>query len=816
MKGAKFFVELSGGLNLTDLGIDVSVKMTAVPLGPDGKPLTSENPCQPTSVFSVTSPKNIVCANQKYGWAIIANIASDAGAKKSMLGIDSVGTMAYTTMPATVVLNGIQTEIPAKTFMFGVTMTLTDAMRKVLPGVDKLNGMLVYTSSTKAWSVTVALATGWTTKIGAVTLNFLSTTVGVKGVGSVPEALELTEIGSISFANKDGSTTEIRATLGFRVQTSGSVSVGITVTGTAGQPVWPNMFGYKGFDLMTMSMSVGISGTLPELGLVGTVRLPANMLSALGGQAAVKITVGVNLSLSNPCAAFDIVAEDGVSNVVDIASGTLTAKRIMIVVAPFGCTIGAGLAAVVYPEGASVNFSGSFMGVSVAARLSTITVGTAVTISGAIAVSAIKMGELSLDASTIEVTFSTAAGAQQYFKFSGGASLLGARTSILAETRYINGTAAGSVTATVSLSNLTVGGFGLKDVWVRFNLNSANPLAFEHAFGAKFPILPGVMISATGKITPTQMYLTVDNSINWGSFAVVSKGTVYFSIANYSATFAASVNVGMRILDQDLSAVLSISADANGAHYSAEYSLSFAPLGTVKLTLFADCVWAGFPNGAVIGGRIAGRFDFGVLSGSFTGSASLGSNASGKPTLLVDFTVTATLGITWVANVSATVRFYNCSTNCTRYVTPVLQLRASTTWLGNTVDTGWQSVSLDGTFSISASSSFSSTSGIVYGCSSCSDPGSAGLLRWQASFSGSASFNFTQRGFSVSTSAKAQINESASKGTCTKWWGAKGAEICTETDYSWGSFDKKVDVDISIDMSSASLKSSWLGKAFSA
>jgi len=818
LKGARFFVELSGGLNLADLGIDISVKMTLVPLGADGKAMTAENPCK-----SAETARTAICKNMKYGWAVIANIASDAGAKKSMLGIDGVSTMAYTTMPATVVLNGIEKEITENTFMFGVTMTLTDSMRKVLPGVDKLNGVLTFKPSTREWSVTVSLATGWQTKIGAVSLDFLSTTVSVAGVGLIAKALELNQVGSISFANKDGSSTSIRATLGLRIQTSGSVSVGITVTGNYGEPVWANMFGYKGFDLMTMSMSVGIGGVLPELGLAGTVRLPADMISALGGKAAVKMTVAVNLSQTNPCAAFDVEAVDGVSNVVDIANGSLTAKKVMIVVAPFGCTIGAGVSAVVYPEGASVSFAGSFMKLTVAARFSIIWVGTTLTISGAISVGAITMGELKLDASTIEVTLSTGFASLQYFKFSGGATLLGTKSSVLAEASYYLGTPFGSVSATVSIANMTIGGFGLKDVYVRFDLSSTNPLNFSLDFGAKIPILPGVMLSAAGKISLTQIYVLVDSTINWGSFSVVAKGTVYLGNSNGSTTFSASVTLGLSILDQNLSASLVIATDEKGAHYSAEYSLNFAPFGRVKLTFYSDCVWAGFPNGAITGARIEGRFTFGVLSGSFTGSATLGSNASGKPTLLVDFTVTATLGISWAANVSATVRFYNCNATCKSYVTPVLQLKASTTWMGKTVDTGWQSISLDGTFSISSSSSFSRTSGTVYGCdtsdrgSNCdSDPKSAGLLRWQASFSGSASFTFTQSGFSVSTSAKAQIDESASKSSCTKWGGAKGAEICLEYDYSWGSFVKKVDVDISIDTSSAALKALWGDRTFSA
>jgi hypothetical protein len=358
---------------------------------------------------------------------------------------------------------------------------------------------------------------------------------------------------------------------------------------------------------------------------------------------------------------------------------------------------------------------------------------------------------------------------------------------------------------------MTVGGFGLEDIYVTFNLNSTNPQSFELGFGAKIPLLPGVMIQAAGKITPTQVYVSVSSTINWGSFAVLAEGTVYLGAANGSTTFTASVIISATILDQSLRASLVISTDASGAHYSVEYFVPFIPFGIVKLSLFADCDWAGFPGAAIIGARISGYVNLGVASGSFVGMASLGSDGDGKPTLLVDITATVTLGITWVANVAATVHFTNCQSRCTRYATPIFQLRASTTWLGNTVDTGWQTVSLDGTFSISTSSSFSRYSGVVYGCASCSDPGSAGLLRWQAWFSGSASFNFTERGLTVTTTAKAEVQESASKGTCTK---RDSVGTCWGWDYSWGSFVKKIDVDISIN--SDSLRSSWLGKAFSA
>jgi hypothetical protein len=720
-------------------------------------------------------------------------------------------------MDATVVLDGITENALANSFMLGATMTLTDDMKKVLPGVDTLKAVIVYKPVTFEWKVSVKLSTGWKTKIGAVTLDFLRTEISVSGTAAVPQALTLLEYGTVTIANKDGSTTVIQASLGLTIEPTGVV-IAITALGLAGQPVWPNMFGYKGFNLMSMSLNVGYVGGFPELGLGGTVELPASMMKVLGGDASTTITVAANLSAANPCIAVDVAATDGVSNVLNIASGTITASKVAFAIAPFGCTIGAGDFAMTYPQGVSFAFSGSFMKLRVAASFSIITSDLWFTISGSISVGAITLGSLVLDSTLIEISLGSDPASAQTFKFSGGATMFGTKLSVSAAANWLLDRPYGDVTATVSVSRMTIGGFGLQDVYATFSLSSTNPQNFEIGFGAKIPILPGVMIAATGKITPTQVYVNVNATINWGSFAVVARGNVYLGAANGSTIYTASLTVGLRILDQDLSASLVISTDVDGAHYSVEYALGFAPFGTVKLTLYADCSWAGFPNAAVMGGRIAGRFNFGVLSGSFTGSASLGSNASGTPTLLVDFTVTATLGITWVANVSATVRFYNCSSNCTRFATPVLQLRASTTWLGNTVDTGWQTISGDGSFSITASSSFSRSSGIVYGCVRCSDPGSADLLRWQASFSGSASFRFSSSGgLSVTTSASAEIQQSKSKGTCTKWVDTVlFGKVCDKYDYSWGSFTKLANMNINIDLNSGSLKGQYAGKDYSA
>jgi hypothetical protein len=100
----------------------------------------------------------------------------------------------------------------------------------------------------------------------------------------------------------------------------------------------------------------------------------------------------------------------------------------------------------------------------------------------------------------------------------------------------------------------------------------------------------------------------------------------------------------------------------------------------------------------------------------------------------------------------------------------------------------------------------------------CENPGSAGLLRWQAYFKGSASFTFSSSGkLSTSISASAEIQQSASKGTCTKWTDTVVfGKVCDKTDYSWGSFTKLIGVGISIDSGSGDLRASSANRDYSA
>jgi len=797
VENAGSILTISGGLSVTSLGLDIRV-----------------------TVLNVRSATG--AADGVSGWAVVATVSVDkAGSLRDAIHASGSLTVALLTLPGTVTLGGVQVEVPnTPTILIGASVDLDASVQKVLNGVQSLAGIVAYSPATGQFTVSLAMTTGWKTKVGSVTLTFMSTSIKMKGSlgsgGAVKlDSLEVVEVGSVSMPN-GGSSISISASLGGRIDFSvgTAFTVGITLTpGTGADAVWPNMFAMKGFDLLAASFSVGFANGYPSLGISGTVRLPANMTKIMGGSAAAVVTVSANLSLSEFCIAIDVAAEDGVSNVVNIGNGALTASHVAFTFAPAGCTIGVGEQAATYPAGNLFSFTGSIMKTAVSVQISITYVGASVTLSGTATVGAITLGELKLDATTIELTLTDAPGGTEHFKFSGGATLFGVKLSVSASADYTLGTISGAVSVTASLSRMTVGGFGLEDVYLRFNLSTTSPQDFLIEFGAKVPLLPGVLVSGSGRISPTQVYVTVDNSIKWGTFSVTAKGTVYLGASNGSTTFSASVTMGISLLDQSLSGSLQISTDANGAHFSVTFpSLSYAPLGLVVFSLYADCTWSNFPGGAVIGGRISGGMNLGVISGSFSGAASFGTTSDGKPIFLVNVTLDVSLGISWIAEVSAKIQFTNCNSSCSSYASPVLKLWASTTWQGNTIDTGWNTISLDGTFSISASASFEKWSGIAYGCSKCEDPGSAGLLRWQAYFKGSASFTFSSAGsLSTNISASAEIQQGASKGTCTH----KTIGICDKTDYSWGSFTKLIGVSIKID-SDGRLKSSYAGRDYGA
>jgi titin len=805
MDKAQLIIVMSGGLALTDFGLSFQVEATVFPLGSDFKPLTAKNALAPG-------------VPAMWGWAIAGTVSSEqAKNAKSFIPASLAGSFAFTTNEAKAIMNGDTVTLPERSVFFGVTMTLSNGMKQVIKGVDSLNGYVWYSISTGEWELKISLSSGWVAKVGKVELNFVTTSIVAAGVGVNVKTFGITEEGTVKFPNNDGSMITIRAGLGVSLLNMSSIVFGITLSpATPDGAIWPNMFGYKGFNLVTGSLSVGfdmISG-FPILGLMGTVEFPASVTKILGGTAPVTVTLAGNMSTQNPCAYISVEASDGVSNVVNIANGVITASKFQMGLAPDGCTIGAGEQAFVMAAGASLSVAGSIMGVPIKISMSITIEEKAtgvpdVTITGSATVGAFSLGELKMDPSVLEVNLTNKIGGLEHFKLSGGASVLGMKLTVLAEANYVLGSLDLDMKMAASINHATIGGIGFDEVAFSFSLSTTRLSAFSVAFSAKMTLAPGFSVAVSGAISPTEFKVTADTTINWGGFQYRVATTAILSMNGDVPLVSVSTLLSINLWGTYFSGTMSVTNDANGFRSVSTFAIQLKIGGwelgdatyTETVTISGDTV--------MFRRKLTSQLNLAVIKGTLNAEVAAGMDGD-KPVLLLDAYIEGTLDI-GVFSVTTKVHLSDCGDPCVRYTGVVFEISVSAEILGRRLTSPFVGVNLDFSFDINFSTSFNTTSGIVYGCVKCTDPDSAGLLRWQSWFSGSRQISISSsRGVSFSASAKAKIQESASKSTCTK---RDSLGTCWGWDYSWGSFVDKIDVGVSFD-SRGNASVEWAGKKF--
>jgi hypothetical protein len=805
---AQLSIVLTGAISFNTIGLTVDVATTVFPVGLDGKPLSATNPLPPA-----TTPI--------WGFAIAGTISVQGGGStpKLMRGLDFAGSMAFTTAAATARMDNTAVELPERSAYFGISLTLNDSMKKVIKGVDKLSGFVWYSMSTNQWGLQIVLDTGWVAKVDKVQLGFTQTKLMASGTGLQLEEITIEETGFVKFPNKDGSSTTIRATLGVTIATDFTVTFGVTLSpGNAGDAIWPNMFGYKGLDLMTGSLSVGFDAktTFPILGLMGTVRFPTSITRVLGGSAPMVVTVAGMMSTDTPCAYISVAAEDGVSNVVNIANGVLTASKFSMGLAPNGCTIGAGANAFTMPAGASLSVAGSVMGVNVKVEM-TLTIeetfGSAIpniTIKGSATMDGFRLGQLQMDASVLELELTTEIGGLEHFKLSGGASLMGARFTAFAEANYLLGSTDLDVKMSASLTHATIGGVGFDDLSFSFSLSTTSLSAFNVAFSARIGLAPGFNITASGSITPTRFELTSSSEVNWGGLKYNQSTTVVLSVSFTAVPVVLiSTNLQINLWGTYFEGTMTVTNDSNGYRAVNQFIIQLRIGGwnlgsatyTETVTISRDQV--------MFRRQLNSQLNLGVLTGTLNAEVAAGVNGD-TPVLLFNLYVDVSVKIGSFES-TAKLHIADCGDPCDRYTEFRLEVAFSAAIGPYRLTSQYYAVSADFSFNISVSRDFDTSSDIVYGCTNCSNPGSSGLLRWQGSFNGTATVSLSSSsGLSFSTSAEAQLQEAASKSTCTK---RDSLGTCWDWDYSWGSFVYKKKLKIAID-SDGHASASWNGYKF--
>jgi hypothetical protein len=801
---AEQIIVMSGGLTLNQIGLSLQVDATVFPLGSDNKPLSATN-----ALASGSSPK--------WGWSIVGTVSSEQS-KNAMtfLPASLTGSFAFTTNEAKATMNAETVTLPARTLFFGVNMELSDGMKQVIKGVNSLNGYVWYSLETGQWELKIKLGTGWVAKVNKVELLFVSTSITASGTGARLDSFGITEDGAVKFPNNDGSTTTIKASLGVNLLNRTSIVFGITLSpGSPGGAIWPNMFGYKGFNLITGSLSVGFDGSTgyPILGLMGTVEFPAGISRLMGGSAETVVTLAGNMSTSNPCVSISVAAKDGVSNVVNIANGALTASKFMIGLAPMGCTIGAGANAFTMGAGASLAFNGSITGVPVAIAL-TIAVeekasGTPdVTVTGSATVGALTLGQLKMDPSVLELNLTNKTGGLQRFKLSGGASLLGMRFTTSAQGEYVLGSTDLNIKMMGSLAHGTVGGIGFDDISFSYNLATTSLSAFSVSFNARLTLAPGFTIAESGSITPTQFLITADTNITWGGLQYHVASTTVLGSNGDVPVISTSTLLSVNLWGTYYSGTMSVTNDANGFRSVSTFAIQLRVGGfNLGAATYTETVTMS-GNNVQFRRRITEDLNLGVMHGTLDAEVAVGMDG-GTPVLLFNTYIGISVGMDSYQT-SGTLHISNCGNPCVNYAGVTFEVLLSLEFAGRTYPSAYVSVNYDFSFTIEASSSFDQSSGIVYVCVDCVNPGSAGLQRYQASFKGAFKLTLSSSsGLSISTSAKAKLQGSASKSTC----GHYTLGICDRYDYSWGSFVDKLDMGVSINREGKAT-AEWSGKRF--
>lgn len=176
----------------------------------------------------------------------------------------------------------------------------------------------------------------------------------------------------------------------------------LELTDTTG---WPNAFGMTGVTLYELILQAGMADGLPSFAIEASASFPSSLTTPLGIVDGSVVTLGIDVSATNPCFLFAIDAPptDPTRNVIDLGSGSLTATSAQMVVAPDGCQIGTN-----QYTGFQLEFNGAIRGVEVGFNTS-FTLDPTFSLVGSGYVGSFPMGSLTFEETTVELSISDTA-----------------------------------------------------------------------------------------------------------------------------------------------------------------------------------------------------------------------------------------------------------------------------------------------------------------------------------------------------------------------------------------------------------------------
>ncbi|MDE2282723.1 MAG: hypothetical protein KGJ92_08150 [Actinomycetales bacterium] len=524
---------------------------------------------------SLTMPVELTYV--KGGFAVIASLSETSFALGGTGA--SINVIAYTTVAATLTMDGTSTTVPADTFVLAGSLSLPTWLTTYLNGVGITIGSLsVVAQYTSASDFSITATLPMSIPIPVTSSDFIFTMGDLAfsaGVRSGNAFLSVSESGTleIAAAAADGTPQNVVITLALTGTTT-EIDFSITGSGVGTNPAWSNAFGYPGLDLNYLSIQAGISLTtlLPSFGLSASGVLPASIMSDLGigANANVPMSFTVNISASTPCLAVSIGTQGG-PTVVDIGSGVLTASYATFVAAgPQGCTVGP----TTIPGGFSIGFEGTFVGVAVSFN-ATLTV-SPFAFTGEASVSGFSVGGFTLQGAYVKVVIDTAP-ASFSLTFNGGIQLGSAANQV-----EVSGSISSNGNFNLSgTANVNLAGFSLAVTIHAIKTQIpflGTYVTFADVYGSATVNLLGstLSLSAAFSASPSGFTTQMSGSLNFAPDGF-NLGTVNFNLSitpsAQSFTANATVNLG-GVITGALSGTLRQTGGTIGFNFSVAANLN--------------------------------------------------------------------------------------------------------------------------------------------------------------------------------------------------------------------------------------------------
>ena len=270
--------------------------------------------------------------------------------------------------------------------------------------------------------------------------------------------------------------------MGFDVTTQ-TVQASMTFLDPAG---WNNAFDVQGLTVneASFTLSINLDTMIPGLSLLASGALPESITGpfSVPNQSQIPITVGAELSDTNPCVEFQVGNTNGTQEVLQVGGGVATANYFEFILAPDGCQLSPQSAPI--PAGFQMAFDGSLLGTTVDVSAA-VFLAPSTSFTANVDIGAFGLGGLQFQQTKIGVTIDEAQKVNDV-SFAGGFTIFGNGVSVAGSLDQNGSTTKASLTVS-ELGNWTVAGFSLQDMKV----------SAQVTFG---PGVDDVDVSASGKM----------------------------------------------------------------------------------------------------------------------------------------------------------------------------------------------------------------------------------------------------------------------------------------------------------------------------